>query len=489
MLNRILNFLGLEKKQKQPTMANYALDAARYDDAWGHMPWPLRANDEWDAADLRVTYQRARALYNNCAPIHAAVENMVRYIGVLSPLPATLDEGWNALALAAWKARTKNPNLFDLAGRVNYRQAMQFMERSAIVDGDVAVVPTYASDGGAAFMFYTAPQISGGGTNGVDMDAHGRAIAYHINNAMGESYTLPAHQLTLYQHRPDPTRLRGHTMLAAALRNGKDLLTIVGYTKQGVKLASSMGLITTKAVNSPQGNYAAGIGGGAKVNPQAAAPMPTRELGTGLSITNLPEGWDIKTIADGRPSAQLQAFFKFLVGCVAQGVTLDTATLYDPGELSSAGTRFSLEKLRRYQDVMTADQEVVANTMWRHVIACEIAAGRLRACHDPAWINVRWIQERDMTIDTARVATAQINLTRELLADTEDYTLRTCGLTPAQLARKRAREIAYQKKVAEQNGLTLDELRQGMVGTVTPDKPDTPAQDPAPLPDDDPEQA
>ncbi len=470
--------------REQASMANYSLDASRVDEAWGYTYWPLRTNDEWDASDLRMSYMRARKLYANCAPIHAAVENMVRYTGVLSPLPATQDDEWNALALAAWRARTKNPSLFDASGRVNYRQAVQFMERRAIVDGDVAVVPTYAPDGGAAFAFYTAPDIAGGGVNGVEVDALGRAKGYYIRSARGAIATLPAHQVVLYQHRPDPTRLRGHTMLASALRNGQDLLTIIGYTKQGVKLAASMGLVSTKAVGTKTPGIGLGVGGKAAA---AGAPVPSAELGTGLTITHMPEGYDIKAIQDSRPSSQLQAFFKFLVGCVAQGVSLDTATLYDPGELGSAGTRFALEKLRRYQDVMTADQEVVVNRMWQHVIACEVVAGRLRACRDAAWQNVRWVQERDMTIDTARVATSQINLVRELLADTEDYTLRTCGMTPQQLSRKRAAEIAYQKRVAADYGLTLAELRQGMVGTAPADTPAEPAEEPAPLPDDDPE--
>lgn len=465
-------------------MVNYGLDAARIDEAWGYTHWPLRANDEWDASDLRISYMRARKLYANCAPIHAAVENMVRYTGVLSPLPATTDDEWNELALAVWRARTKNPALFDASGRVNYRQAVQFMERRAVIDGDVAVVPTYAPDGGAAFAFYTAADIAGGGVNGVEIDALGRAKGYYIRSAGGAATVLPAYQVVLYQHRPDPTRLRGHTMLASALRNGQDLLAIVGYTKQGVKLAASMGLVSTKAAGTKTPGIGLGVGG--KAAP-AGASVPSSELGTGLTITHMPEGYDIKAIQDSRPSSQLQAFFRFLVGCVAQGVTLDTATLYDPGELGSAGTRFALEKLRRYQDVMTADQEVVVNRMWQHVIACEIAAGRLRPCRDAAWQNVRWVQERDMTIDTARVATSQINLARELLADTEDYTLRTCGMTPQQLARKRAAEIAYQKQIAREYGLTLAELRQGMVGTVPAATPTEPSEEPDPLPDDDPE--
>ncbi len=474
------------------TMANFGLDAARYDEAWGFTPWPIRPNDEWDGSDLMAGWKRARQLYVNNSAIRAAVENMVRYIGVLSPLPTTQDAEWNELALAAWRARTKNPHTFDLAGRVNYRQAMRFCERSAIIDGDICVVPTFTADKRAAFSFYRAHQVAGGGMNGVEADRHGRATAYHLTSDDGQHTKCPAWYACLYQHHPDPTRLRGYTMLAAALRNAHDLAAIIGYSKQGVKLASSMGLITTKTEKSNGmdlgGNIANARGRrGASTGEAPGVPgMPSSLPDMGLSIHHLPVGWDIKAISDTRPSQQLQAFFAFLVRCVAQAVGLDPEMLFTTNELSSAATRFSLEKLRRFQDTMAEDQEVLANRMWRHVIACEIATGHLRPCMDEAWMNVRWVPERDMTIDAARIAQAHINLVNECMADNEDYTLRTTGQTPYQLARRRAKDIADLKAIAAEYGLTLDELRPRQVGAVPATS--TTGDRPAPLPDDDPEQ-
>ena len=91
-----------------------------------------------------------------------------------------------------------------------------------------------------------------------------------------------------------------------------------------------------------------------------------------------------------------------------------------------------------------------------------------------------------MTIDTARVARSQIDLVNELMADNEDYTLRTTGRTPNQLARKRAAEIAFQKKVAADYGISYEELRRGAVGSVP--LAGEPAVAPEPLPDEDPEE-
>lgn len=467
----------------EPQM-NHALDAVRIDDGYGQMFYPLGSNEEWDAMDIRMGWQRGRELYENSPQIHAAVDQMVRFIGVLKPMPCTTDEEWNDLALAAWCARTKNPHLFDLAGRVNYRQAMRFAERSAIIDGDVAIVPTFARDGGAQFAFYRAPQVDGGGDRGVEVDKHGKAVRYFLRGEDGKVHTLHAWQVILYQHNPDPTRWRGHTLLAPALRNAHDLKSIVGYTKAGVKIASSMGLVTTRQPGSKGPQLSMNVSGG-RVNKPTGPEVPKTVLGTGLSITSLPEGVDIKQISDTRPSQQLQTFFDFLVRAIAQGVGLDPEMLFATNELSSSATRFSLEKLRRFIAVMTDDQEIVCQRMWQHVIACEIAAGRLRPCSDKAWNNVRWVPERDMTIDTARVLTAQLNGARECVADNDDFAVRLTGLTVRQLAKRRAADIAYMHKMAAEYGIDYSELCPGMVGAAVPAAP-APVNVPA-VEDDDPE--
>lgn len=474
-------------KASKATAANYTLDASRADDSWPWMPWPLQPNQDIDGWDLRTIWQRGRALYENSPQIRKAVKNMVHFTGGLQPLPMTQDAEWNRLALAAFLARVKNPFTFDVAGRVNYRQALRFMERRAIIDGDVAVVPTRAADGGALFAFYTAPQISGGGDNGVEVDSTGRAVAYYIATSVdAEPVRLDAHRVVLYQHDPDPTRLRGHSELVAALRTANDVHNIVGYAKNGQRLSNSMGLVGTRAVGAKGPDIGRTIGG-AKRNGACGDEAPKTEMGTGLSITYLPEGCDIRAIQDGRPSNQLQEFFKFLVRCIAQGVGLDPEVLFYSNEMGSAAVRFSLAKVQKWQEERLEDLEVVCNRIWRHVIACEVASGRLRPCQDRAWMNVRWVPGRDMTIDTPRVARAQIDLVRENMADNMDFTLRTTGLTPQQLADQRAAEVAYEKAVAAKYGLTLAELRPGMPGTQVAPVDPAPEPEPEPAPDHDPE--
>lgn len=487
MLNRIKKAVRAFFGAEQPTASNYGLDATRVDEGWGYRPWPLDENDAIDEADLRTLWQRAREQYKNSDTIRKAVKTIVNLTGYLTPLPRTKDTEWNALALAAFLARTKNPYTFDLAGRVNYKQGMRHMERRAFIDGDIAIVPTYGSDGGALFQFYPAPQIDGGGEHGVEVDAQGRPRFYYLTDHAGRVIKLPAHLVILYQHEPDPERLRGHSELVAALRNSRDLKTLVGYGKNSAKLSASMGLVGTKAAGVKGPDIGRAVGANSKINARADEKKPTQELGTGLQITHLPEGCDLKQISDSRPSQPLQDFFRYLTRSIANAAGMDPEIVFYPADMNSAAVRFILEKLRGVLDERREDMEVVANRIWRHVISCEIAAGRLRPCRDEAWMNVRWVAQRDLSIDTPRVANAQISLVRENMADNEDFCLRTTGQTPQQLVERRAAEIAFEKEIAEKYGIDPAELHPGQVGSIpAPAAGGKPA--PEPLPDDDPEE-
>lgn len=469
------------------SMANWGVDAARWDDSWGYTFWPsLDTRREIDEFDRRTIWQRARLLECNCPPIKKAVKNMVHFTGGLMPLPNTTDEDWNEEALRVFKARAKDPSLFDVSGRINYTQAMSFLERAAVVDGDVAVIPTYAEDGGAAFAFYRAPSITGGGEQGVECDALNRPVRYFITDGAGRVFSVPAWQIWLYGHEIDPTSLRGNSELMPAIRHARDIQQIVGYNKAAVKLAASMGLIMTKPLEDKHPGMGANIGTGARKNQTQTAEPPKTLTGTGLQITALPEGRDLKMIADTRPSTQVMQFVDYLVSNIAWASGIDAEVLFYTQKLGSGGVRFSLEKLRKWQEERLADKEVLCNNIYRHIIACEMAAGRLRTCNDPNWRNVTWIASRDMTIDTARVATAQINLSREGMADADDFTLRTTGSTVKQLARRKAANLAYMMKLCKEHGLTMGLLMQGMIGSVPASTAEECGRE-TNLPDDDPE--
>ncbi len=457
-------------------MANWGLDAARHDAGWAAWVWPsLSPEQEVDDNDLQVIWRRARMLYHNCPGIRAAVLNMVRFTGELTPLPMSSDPEWNELAAAAFRRRTRVPGVFDLAGRLNFTQAQAFMERCAVVDGDVGMVLTRGADGGAAFAFFRAPQIAGAGRCGVEVDAHNRARAYYVTGEDGATARIPAEAMVLYHHHPDCCAVRGVSELVAAIRHGQDIREIVGYSKQAVKLAASFGLVETKPADDKTPHIAMNVGAaarvggaasgsamGARVNAAVQVDDSVREvIGMGVKVTSLAPGRDLKAITDTRPSQQVQQFVDHLIGCIAWSVGLEPEVLFFGSRMGSAAVRFSLEKLKAWQRERLEDRVIVCDRIWQHVLACEMASGRLRACRAEDWQEVRWIPSRDMTIDLGRVAASQINLVREGLADADEWTLATCGKTVRQIAESRAANLRYIREVAEQYGVPFEILSAG----------------------------
>ena len=450
---------------------NWGLDASRYDEAWPMTHWAsLDPNYEVDAGDLATTWRRARMLYLNNDSVRALVLNMVQLTGVQNPLPVTEDEEWNELALEYFLARGREADLFDTAGAVNFWQAQRYAETRAIVDGDVLMVTTYAADGGAAFAFVEAPRILGGAVNGVTADDWGRAVTYHVQGADGKERQLPATGCVLYRHHATPAAVRGHSELVSTLRTGNDLREILGYNKRAVKLSSSFGLVMTKSTADAAPGVGSGIGPAARKGAATAAPAaaePPRTLtGTGLEITALPPGRDLKAITDARPSTQVMDFVRFLAEGSGGAVGLSGATVFNSAKLGSAAVRFELDKFKLWVQPRLQDRERMLDRIWRHTIACGIAAGHLRPCKDKNWHRVRWIPGRDLTIDRGREAASTINLIRENLADQDAWCLSTSGRTYKQLVRRKAENLAYTKAVAAEFGLSYAELHEGVVGSM-----------------------
>lgn len=449
---------------------NWALDASRHDDAWPATYWPtLDPNKEVDAWDLNTVWRRARMLYQNNDAVRALVLNMVQLTGVQNPLPVTDDEEWNELALDYFVSRVREADLFDVAGAVNFWQAQRYAETRAIVDGDVLMVSTFADDGGAAFAWVEAPRITGGEVNGVTVDALGRAVTYHCAAADGSVTPLAAASCVLYRHHATPSAVRGHSELVATLRTGNDLREIIGYNKRAVKLSSSFGLVMTKDKSDANPGLGSGIGPGARKGAGTAAAEidpPRTLMGTGLEITALPPGRELKPIADGRPSVQVMDFIKYLTEGSGGSVGLGGATVFDSGKLGSASIRFELDKFKLWVQPRLQDRERMLDRIWRHVIGCGVKLGHLRACRDARWHRVRWVPGRDLTIDRGREASSTINLIRENLADQDAWCLSTTGRTYKQLVRRKAENIAYTKAVAAEFGLTYAELHEGVVGSV-----------------------
>lgn len=447
-----------------PVMGNWGLDAARFDAGWAGFAWStLQEDKELDPADYDNVSRRARALYHNAPPAAKLVESIVALTGVLRPLPCSGDEEWNEQAGRVFMDYVMRAENFDVAGRMNFFQAQRFLERRAAIDGDVAVVPSFsrAGDGRACFAFFAGPQVRPVEDS---RDALGRPKKYELQAWTGEWKTFDARWVHLYQHRVSSGRLRGRSALLPAIRHAQDVRQIIGYSKRGVELAAAMGLVETSEKDDKMGGFGAAVAGKKVATPEG----PKTLLGTGLSVTTLAPGRKMQVIADNRPSQEVMGLVKHLIEECAWAAGLDPSVVFYGAEMGSAALRVSLERTKAWQRAQREDLEVICGRIYRHVLTREMAAGRLRKCSAEDWWRVRWVPERDMSIDTSRVAAAQLALSAAGLADEDDFCLATTGKTRQQLDRQKAANIAARKKLAEEFGISEHDIYEPGAAVADP---------------------
>lgn len=451
----------------------------------GMLYWPTLDDDrEVDDFDRLAVMRAARYLYRNSGVIRKAVRDIWILQGALMPIPVTRDREWNELARRAFLGRVNSPIAFDVAGKLNWRTMQAWAERRASIDGDCLCVLARGADGGGMVSWYSAPRVvtpdgcgeGDGWRQGVRVNGQGRAVSYGLSRGDGTVTEIPAGSAILYMRDVDPAVRRGESDLIHAIRHGVDIAEIHGFTKASVKLAAAVGFVETKAESDKAPGMAVALGkrgggrGCAEQHCEGSQGAQGFEVvtGGGARVVSLAPGRDLKAIYDQRPSPNVAAFIRDLLAEIAYGVGLDAEVLYDINSLGSAAARLVLSKLRRWIDERQAGREVYMNRIYRHVLALEMDAGRLRRCEDPEWENVSWVGQRDLTIDVGREGGLAINLIREGLADADRWTQETSGMTAESILERRAELLRRAHEICDVTGVRLEELLPGAVGSVHP---------------------
>lgn len=477
------------KRGAEPKMAWGMYDAATPSTARPIPFWPtMQPAAEVDAGDLYMIWTRGRSLYANSSDVRMVVKNVADLVGYLMPLPATGDDAWNREARAAFLKRVNTAGLFDGSGRLTWRSAAEWLEKRTMIDGDALVVLGRGADGGAQFGFYHASQVWGDGEGfrlGCKVGAGGKVEAYRLQ--VGERYVeVKGDAAVLYQHEPDPARVRGVSGLISAMNDAQDLKEFDALTKASLKLAASYALIEKKPADDRfaemqglmreraaerRGEVVDGGGG-------AAAPVPYMPYSVnGVQAISLAPGRSMELLHDNRPSNETRSYMHDTKARIAYGLGFDPCLVYFVNELGSAGARYALQRNRRTLKALRVQMEELASRMYVHVIACEVACGRLRPCPVEGWEAVRWVPLSDLTIDRGRDTAATINLVREGLADADQWTLATDGLPMADILRRRAENLAVAMELAREKGLPLGLLLSGALGSTAPAVTDGPVAD------------
>lgn len=490
-----------------PTTPASSVSAEMWGGYEAAMPSPMRALRFWptvdarrevDAFDLYGCWTQARSLEANMPEVSKVVQAMVDLMGWLDPLPATDDIAFNKAARALANERLHRAGLFDLSGRLTWQASQEWVERRAIVDGDCLVVLSRAADGGARFAFYDAPQFfeTPEGKHvqpGVITNAASRVLYYVLSGTSGKTVYVPAYAAFLYSQKKDPARVRTVSEIAAAINNSSDLQDVQAFTKAGIKFSASYAVVETKDKDAAraemQSAWAQKRSGASPAEPGAGSTTPPAEQNTSQptcqpimtgapvmpwaprldsNVVALGPGRKMEILHDHRPTNETSGFMDKLVATLAFSLGLDPAVVFFPEKLGSASARFTLGVMGRTVRRRLRQRAELMQFMWEHFLACEIAAGRLQPCKAENWTAVRWIPQRDLTIDVGREINGMINASREGLADADRWTMSTEGKTWKEIIADRAENIRFAQALSDQLGVPLSTLLPGAVGSTAP---------------------
>lgn len=459
---------------KTPQVANnaYGLDAGAYSPNRSFNMFPVVQRRDITACKRNKIISRSRSLYYNSPEVRSAVKTLSMLVGSLKPLAKSKDVEWNKLAEEAFTKRVSNPQSFELTGTLNFEQLQNFVEECAVVDGDVLVV--FTNNGNIAV--YPADMIAknsnnnGTITDGVEVDSYGKPLYYYLK-AKDKEIKVKASSCFLYRHNPDPTDPRGLTDLIATITTAQDLYELNSYNKQSVKLSASLGLVETVDNNVKRTDVSdlnlLRNGGTMGMQCQCEQPQNYNSslLINGVKAVTMSPGHDLKTIADNRPSNEVRNFARDLVDSIAHSVGLDPEILYRVKEMGSASVRFCIAKCKDWAKPRIADKALLCTRIWQHVIASEIAAGRLRTCKDiDSMFNVQWIGNNQWSIDLGRDASTAISLMREGLMSRQDYTIEYFGKTYEQVIEENAASAQKLIEACKKYNVPVALVLPGQVG-------------------------
>ena len=360
-----------------------------------------------DAYDRLRLLALSRRLFINNPIIRATVNEMARYsVGPgIRPQARSGDQAWDRQAEQYFNSWAESA---DVRGMLDFCELQSLASLAIDRDGDVFFILTQTRDGRPAVQVVEAHRC---GTpqgadqkaiiDGVQADATGRPLKYYFSNDAANKVfkAIPADSV-IHLFEPDrPDQFRGYPRTAVALIPMLDRDEVLRMEMQGVKAATSLGMVITNNTGSAQG----GFFGTPTHNTGDAITSETIYSGGG--IARLKPGESVQTFSLTRPNEKLDAFLDQYIRAAAIGMGLPYEFVWNSERLAGTAQRFTLAKAqRRFEERQRLLVQRMCSRIWRYVIAAAIENRELP--RNASWSNVVWQTPRKLTVDAGRESQA-----------------------------------------------------------------------------------
>jgi len=470
---------------------------ANQSEARGMVNWPtLDSSKELDSWSRSELCRKLAWLYANNGIFKGFIDTSADLMGWLTPQALTDDEEWNEEVEQRYRDWCGTENVFDVAGKFNFKTAQPMLARAALSMGDVFTVLTETATRRAQFAFYEGYQLanpkdaSERWRDGVcEETPGGRHLAYGFRDGKtGNVKVIPAKDVIYTGEFGKPGHPRAVPRLAHAINDGLDITEINGFTKKAIKTAALFGIV--RQVNNPNvprshmgiagapaqevrtraGNTAAG-------EPETVTErFETSGVFQDGQIPRLPTGEEAKILHDSRPHPNQQAFKADLIRQISVGYGLAPEVVWQMAGLTGPGVRFELDKAGRWVDMRRLALLFPWNrTVYLYWLAKEMKYGGLRMPQAKAGKPVRWwahdyVAQRDLTIDRGKEGKQRMDAIDAGLGTWASWYQEMEGKDWQGPIRQRVKEVKFAKEECAAAGLEYEEVFKPRQGTAVAEK-------------------
>lgn len=423
----------------QPQSYFSGYQAATFGTDRGAIFWPtIDTRQELDSFSRYEIIRRIHWLKAHFGFVEGLINSSADLVGWQTPQAQSGDSAWDDAAEEAFRDVTAEAAAFDVAGKFDFDSAQPMLMRACLTDAQVFTVLTKWEDGAARLAFYEASQLANPKDagpewhDGIRISRSGRHTAYGFRNRSTDSVTvIPAKDVIYFGEFNSPGQVMPVPPLAHAVNHAIDITEVWGFTKKAIKVSSLSGAVIERdaAAIPPRGKLGMPGALATYTNTTTGEKFQQANVWDGGQIQSLEPGSKVKILTDNRPPQEQRDFTDDLKRDIAQGFGLPVEVIDKMGDLTGPGIRFVMDFAGNWIRCRQKRLKIWARQVWRYVIACEIAAGRLPLPAPDAqgkqkWWAVTFTSQRLLTIDRGKESRArleELNAGVTTLADWEEF--------------------------------------------------------------------
>jgi capsid protein len=447
---------------------------------WVYSP-TLDAQKELSSGSRQELIKKAQWLYNNSGLAGGAVDKIARLVGPLQPQARTTDEKWNRQAEQAFADACRNAAFgVDVAGFVNFDQAVPLLVRQMAIAGDVFWQRMTSKNGRGMFKLVPGENVgspvgaeSEGWNDGVRIDPKsGRPTYYRILKApASQEFTdIKSDDINHVRRAYRIGYTRAPSWLARAANTLQDIAEYLAFEKQSKKINASIPVVITSPEAGSLGLGSSLVKGNSSSSSQ---PMTVDALTNGSIIPQLKPGEKIETVLEKNAAGNMSEFLSTLKEEISVGLGFSSQFLFDATDAGGANQRWILlEADSAIDEIRDIIIQQFAAPFWRFWVWQEIQSGRLPMPNDGSdWWRCEFTPPARLSVDFAREGRLMSDLMqRGQISPQRYYALQglDADTQDADIIRFAARRKKLIAEIAKEEGVELT------VADVFPPAPGTP---------------